>query len=66
MTRNARTLDRVLRILAGVALLVLAAFDQVGWLGAVGGLALIASGVLGWCAIYSTLGLSTCRVKQEN
>ncbi len=66
MKMNTNTVDRALRIIAGVALVVMAAFDLVGWLGLVGGIALIASGVIGWCAIYGTLGLSSCKVKSGN
>ncbi|MBC7917759.1 MAG: DUF2892 domain-containing protein [Rhodoferax sp.] len=66
MKKNTNTLDRSLRITAGIALVAMAYFDIVGWLGLVGGIALIASGVIGWCGIYGLLGLSTCRVKSES
>ena len=61
MIKNAGNLDRVLRVLLGMALLALAANGHVGWLGLVGGLALIASGLIGWCAFYRLLGLRTRR-----
>jgi hypothetical protein len=66
MKKNTNALDRSLRIAAGIAMVVMSLFDLVGWLGLVGGIALIASGVMGWCAIYRTLGLSTCPVKSKN
>lgn len=64
MIPNAGNADRVLRIVLGMALLLLAANGSVGWLGLLGGIALIASGLLGWCAFYRLLGLRT-RAKDE-
>jgi len=66
MTRNASDLDRIARAIVGLALVVLYVFDVVGLLGLAGGIALIASGAVGWCAVYGLFGHSTCRVKAEN
>lgn len=62
---NLASWDRVLRIAVGVAMLYL------GWSDVVDGLAAIAlvvfawvpllTGALGWCPIYSMLGISTHR-----
>jgi Protein of unknown function (DUF2892) len=65
MNKNTNTLDRSLRIVVGITLVVVFFFDLVGWLGLVGGIALIASGVIGWCAIYGALGIRSCPVKSE-
>ena len=65
MTRNTHTLDRIARILIGLVLVGLFFTQVVGWLGLAGGIALVASGVVGWCALYATLGLRTCAVSPE-
>ncbi|MCC7274664.1 MAG: DUF2892 domain-containing protein [Alphaproteobacteria bacterium] len=59
MTRNMGTIDRALRIVAGVVLLGLGAFGPLGWWGLVG-LVPLATGLLGNCPAYSLLGISTC------
>ena len=63
--QNLSTLDRVIRVLLGIALVAL------GWSGAVAGVTAIAlrvfglvplvTGVLGWCPVYALLGISTRR-----
>ena len=58
MTHNAGTLDRGLRIVAGIGLIALAALGMIGpwgWIGAVP----LATGLLGWCPAYSLFGLKT-------
>jgi hypothetical protein len=57
--------DRVLRIVLGVAMLYLGWSDLVNGLGAIA-LVIFAwvpllTGALGWCPVYSMLGLSTLR-----
>ena len=62
---NVATWDRALRIVAGIAMLWL------GWSDLVDGLSAIAlvifawfpllTGLLGWCPVYSILGVSTLR-----
>ena len=65
MTKNEGNIDRILRIVAGLALL--AGFfltnASYSWLYLVG-LVPLATGLLGWCAIYSLLGVSTCPMKR--
>lgn len=63
MTTNVGTIDRVLRIIAGLALIALAlgylpgiAPNPLGWIGVVP----LLTAVLGWCPAYSLVGLSTC------
>lgn len=58
MQANVGTLDRTLRIVAGVALIALAATHTVGlwgWIGVVP----LATGLLNWCPAYSLLGIKT-------
>ncbi len=58
MTKNIGNLDRTLRIVAGVALIALAALGTIGpwgWIGVV----LLATALLGWCPAYSLLGFKT-------
>jgi hypothetical protein len=62
MTANIGGIDRVLRIIVGLALMVLAATATVGWWGWLGIVPLL-TGVIGWCPPYAMLGFSTCRTK---
>lgn len=60
MPTNTGTLDRALRVIAGLALTVLAATGTLGlwaWVGVVP----LATGLLGWCPAYSLLGIRTCK-----
>lgn len=62
MKTNEGTIDRVLRVLAGIVLIALAVTGSVGawgWIGIVP----LATGLLGWCPLYSVLGFSTCPMK---
>lgn len=60
MTTNAGTIDRALRVVAGLALIALTALGTIGhwgWIGVVP----LATGVIGWCPAYSLLGIKTCK-----
>jgi len=59
MATNVGSLDRVLRILVGVALISLAAAGSIGPWGYIGVLPLI-TGVVRFCPAYKLLGLNTC------
>ena len=59
MTRNIGSIDRGLRIAAGLALLGLGAFGPLGWWGLVG-LVPLATGLMSNCPAYSLLGVNTC------
>ena len=59
MKINVGTLDRGLRIAAGVALIGMAATGVVGIWGYVGVIPLI-MGVAGVCPLYAWLGIDTC------
>jgi len=63
MKTNVGTVDRAIRILAGMVLLslVLALESNIRWWGLVGLLPL-ATGLLGWCALYTPFGIDTSRI----
>ena len=69
MTKNEGTIDRILRIAIGGALLVsYFMFRGEGW-GGIHALSLIGivplvTGLVGTCPVYSLLGISTCPVRR--
>ncbi len=63
MKTNVGTLDRALRITAGVALIALAATGTVGWWGWLGVVPL-ATGIFRFCPAYPLLGVNTCPLKK--
>lgn len=63
MKSNAGGIDRMLRIVAGLALIGLTLTDNIGvwgWIGVVP----LATGALGWCPAYTMLGINTCPMKR--
>ncbi|MDP4301150.1 YgaP family membrane protein [Leptothrix discophora] len=59
---NVGGIDRILRIVAGLVLIALAATGTVGawgWIGVVP----LATGLLSTCPLYSIVGLNTCPMK---
>lgn len=60
MKSNVGGIDRILRIVAGALLVLLAASGQVGAWGWIGLLPL-ATGLVGWCPPYGLLGINTCK-----
>ena len=59
---NEGAVDRILRVVAGIALLSLTVLGpKTGW-GLVGLVPLV-TGLAGTCPLYSLLGLSTCPMK---
>lgn len=61
---NEGTVDRVLRVVAGIALLSLTVVGPRTMWGLVGLVPLI-TGSLGSCPLYTVLGLSTCPMKKS-
>ena len=62
LPRNEHTVDRVLRVGLGAALIALVFVGPQtpwGWLG----LILVVTGLLGRCPIYAALGVSTCSMR---
>jgi hypothetical protein len=61
--KNEGTVDRVLRVIAGAALVSLVFVGPEtpwGWIGLVP----LVTGLVGNCPVYSLLGISTCPVKR--
>jgi hypothetical protein len=63
MKLNVGGIDRVLRILAGLALVAWAALGGPVW--AWIGVVPLATGAIGFCPVYPLLGLNTCPMKKE-
>jgi hypothetical protein len=67
MTANIGTIDRIARILMGLALIA-AALGLFGppyqsvwaWIGIIP----LITGLVGWCPLYSVLGIRTCKAPQ--
>ena len=59
MKSNVGTIDRTLRFVGGLALIVLAALGKVGWWGYIG-IVPLATGLFRFCPAYTLLGLRTC------
>ena len=64
MKRNVGGVDRILRIVVGAALMILAAAGTVGWCRRLGVIPL-ATGLMSFCALYTLLGINTCPVDKR-
>lgn len=61
--RNEGSLDRIFRVLFGLAVLSLVFVGPQtpwGWIGVVP----LVTGLIGWCPLYSVLGINTCKRPQ--
>jgi hypothetical protein len=63
MKTNEGSLDRVVRVIAGLALIGLTLAGTIGVWGWIGVVPLV-TGALGMCPLYSLLGINTCPAKQ--
>lgn len=63
MKCNSGTLDRALRVIAGLILIALAATETVGIWGWIGVVPLL-TGAFGFCPAYTLLGVNTCGIKE--
>ncbi|HEU0189287.1 MAG TPA: DUF2892 domain-containing protein [Gallionella sp.] len=63
MKLNEGTIDRALRVTAGLALIALAATGTIGTWGWIGIMPLL-TGAIGFCPAYTILGVSTCSMKK--
>lgn len=61
MNKNIGGVERIIRIIVGLALIALAVTGASpwGWIGAVP----LATGLIGWCPPYAIFGLNTCKAK---
>lgn len=66
MKQNVGTLDRVIRVIAGLGLLslIFVLEGNARWWGLIG-LIPLGTGLIGWCALYVPLGINTCRTSDE-
>lgn len=63
MNANVGGIDRSLRVIAGLVLIVLAIMGigaPFTWIGVVP----LATGLIGWCPAYSIFGIRTCPLKK--
>ena len=63
MKTNEGTIDRALRVIAGLVLIALAATGTVGVWGWIGIMPLL-TGAIGFCPAYTILGINTCPLKK--
>jgi hypothetical protein len=63
MKANVGNLDRVVRIVLGLGLLSLTVMGPQTWFGLLG-LIPLATATMGFCPLYTLLGISTCPMKQ--
>ena len=59
MKANLGTIDRSLRIVAGLVLIGLSLMGVIGWWGWIG-LVPLATGLFRFCPVYTLLGIKTC------
>ena len=62
MTKNVGGIDKIIRIVLGLALIaatLMGALPVWCWIGIVP----LATGLMGWCPPYAILGFSTCKTK---
>ncbi len=64
MKVNSGTLDRAVRVVAGLVLIGLAATGKVGMWGYIGVVPLL-TGAIGNCPVYSIFGINTCALKKS-
>ncbi|MGV6859798.1 MAG: YgaP family membrane protein [bacterium] len=61
--KNEGGIDRIVRIIAGLALIgsvyTIPAMNPWGWIGVVP----LVTGIIGWCPAYSLFGIKTCKAK---
>jgi hypothetical protein len=63
MKLNVGGIDRILRIVAGLVLIALAATGTVGAWGWIGVVPLL-TGAVGFCPLYPLIGMNTCPMKK--
>lgn len=63
MKCNEGTIDRGLRVIVGLALVIMAATGTVGAWGWVGVVPLL-TGAIGFCPAYTIFGMNTCATKK--
>lgn len=64
MNKNVGQIDRLIRIIIGLALIVLAASGTIGWWGYIGILPIVTA-LVSRCPAYTVLGVNTCKSPQS-
>jgi len=64
MKSNVGGIDKILRIVVGVALIALAAMGQIGVWGYIGVVPLL-TGLFNFCPVYPLLGINTCGIRKD-
>ncbi len=62
MKTNIGNIERILRIVIGLALVILTAMGNLPVWGYIGIVPLV-TGLIGWCPPYAIFGISTCKTK---
>jgi hypothetical protein len=63
MKKNIGSIDKSLRILLGLAIIIIGIFYE-SWLGLVGIIPILTA-FIGFCPLYSLIGVSTCQIKDK-
>ncbi len=70
MRTNEGTVDRVLRIIVGIALIAVGVWvvesQAAIWILTIVGIVLLVTGIIGWCGLYTLFGVSTKKKEPEN
>ncbi|MBN2011751.1 DUF2892 domain-containing protein [candidate division KSB1 bacterium] len=64
MKRNVGIIDKAIRIVVGLALIILALIDKQWWWGAIG-LVLMITGFINRCLLYLPFKISTYKAKEK-
>jgi hypothetical protein len=63
MNINIGKYERVIRVVAGLAIIAWGVYAK-NWWGAIGAVPLL-TGLIGWCPPYAIFGISTCSMKKD-
>jgi hypothetical protein len=61
MKQNVGALDRIIRLIVGVVIIVVGVIYN-SWWGLIG-VAVFLTGLIGWCGAYKLFGINTCKAK---
>ncbi|HPN38208.1 MAG TPA: DUF2892 domain-containing protein [Melioribacteraceae bacterium] len=64
MEKNVGGIDKIVRIILGVIIILLGIIFN-SWWGAIGIIPLL-TGLFGRCGLYCPLGINTCNIKEHN
>lgn len=63
MKTNVGATDKLIRIVAGIVLIIIGIFYSKIWI--IIGLIPLITGLIGYCPLYTLLGINTCKVKSN-